>query len=54
MRYMSPVMTGSSVPRQVQLDLRGANELGLFVHYGWDDYAHDHADWANARVTCTP
>jgi len=53
-RYMSPVMNGSTPAANVQVDVSGGNELWLFVHYGWDDYAYDHADWADARVVCTP
>ena len=54
MRYMSPVMTGSTPARSIQVDVSGGYELGLFVHYGGDGYAFDHADWADARVVCTP
>jgi len=54
LRYMSGTMTGSTPAQSIQVDVSGGNELALFVHYGWDDYAFDHADWANARVTCTP
>jgi hypothetical protein len=54
LRYMSPTMTGSTAAQRIQVDVSGGNELGLFVHYGWDDYAFDHADWADARIVCTP
>ena len=54
LRYMSPTMTGSTAAQHIQVDVSGGNELGLFVHYGWDDYAFDHADWADARIACTP
>jgi hypothetical protein len=53
MRYMSPTLTGSSEALPIQVDISGGSEIGLFVHYGWDDYAFDHADWANARVVCS-
>jgi hypothetical protein len=52
LRYMSPVMTGSTPARNVQVDISGATELALFVHYGWDNHNYDHADWADAKVTC--
>jgi parallel beta-helix repeat protein len=52
MRYMSPLMTGSSPAQNVQVDISGATQIALYVHYGWDSYAYDHADWADARVTC--
>ena len=53
-RYISPLMTGSTPARAVQVDISGATELALVVHYGWDGYAFDHADWADARLVCTP
>ena len=53
LRYMSPVMTGSTAAQSIQVDISGGNELALFVHYGGDGYAFDHADWANARVVCS-
>ena len=52
LRFMSGVMTGSSPAQNVQVDISGATELALYVHYGWDSYAYDHADWADARVSC--
>jgi parallel beta-helix repeat protein len=52
LRFMSGVMRGSTPAQNVQVDVSGATELALFVHYGWDSYAYDHADWADARVTC--
>ena len=48
----SDVMTGSTPARNVQIDVSGATELSLVVHYGWDNYSYDHADWADAKVTC--
>ena len=52
LRFMSGVMTGSTPAQNVQVDVSGATELALYVHYGWDSYAYDHADWADARVSC--
>jgi len=52
LRFMSGVMTGATPARNIDVDVNGASQLALFVHYGWDNYAYDHADWANARVTC--
>ena len=54
LRYMSPTMTGASPSLSIQVDITDAVELGLFVHYGWDSYAFDHADWANAQIHCNP
>jgi parallel beta-helix repeat protein len=52
MRYMSPLMTGSSPAQNVQVDISGGTTIALYVHNGWDGYAYDHADWADAKVTC--
>ena len=52
MRYMSPLMRGSSPAQNVQVDISGGTTIALYVHNGWDGYAYDHADWADARVTC--
>ena len=36
-----------------RIDVPGATRtLALYVHNGWDGYAYDHADWADAKVTC--
>ena len=51
-RFQTGVMTGSTPARSIQVDVTGANQLALFVHYGWDNYGYDHADWADAKVTC--
>jgi parallel beta-helix repeat protein len=51
-RYNGSVMTGSTPARNVQVDVTGGSELVLVVHYGWDNLNYDHADWADARVTC--
>jgi alpha-galactosidase len=51
--FDSGVLSGSSAPRQLDVDISGRHELRLFVGIGDDNhYAHDHADWANARVEC--
>lgn len=51
-RFHSEIMTGSTPARNVQVDLTGASELTLVVHYGWDNMWWDHADWADAKMTC--
>jgi hypothetical protein len=52
LRYDSGVMTGATASKNVSVDLTGVSELALTVTNGGDDQAYDHADWANAQVTC--
>ncbi len=44
---------GGEAARQVWVDLRGIQELRLVVTDGGDWTDYDHADWGNARVSCT-
>jgi alpha-galactosidase len=51
--FDSGVLTPETTPMAVDVDISGRQELRLFVGIGDDNYyAHDHADWANARVVC--
>ena len=51
-RYDSGIMTGATALRNVFVDTTGATELALVVA-GWSDgIDFDHADWANAQITC--
>ena len=50
--FDSGILTSKSASTQVDVDVSGRRELKLFVGVGGDDYGFDHADWANARVTC--
>ncbi|MPZ14509.1 MAG: hypothetical protein GEU73_08815 [Chloroflexi bacterium] len=50
--YASGVMTGSSTTQSVTVDVAGRGELQLVVTDGGDGIDYDHADWANARITC--
>jgi alpha-galactosidase len=50
--FESGVLTGSTPPRRVDVDLTGKRDLRLFVGVGGDNYEFDHADWAGARLTC--
>jgi glucan endo-1,3-alpha-glucosidase len=43
-------MTGASATKDVQLDIRGKNELRLVVTDASDNLNFDHADWAEAKV----
>jgi alpha-galactosidase len=45
-------MTGTSPPKRVDVNLTGRRELRLFVGIAGDAYGFDHADWANALLTC--
>ncbi len=48
----SGVMNKDSAPVKLEVDLAGAQTLKLVVTDGGDGNAYDHADWADARVTC--
>ena len=50
-RFESPVLTGASATVPVSVDITGRAQLQLLVQInGSPDF--DHADWANARITC--
>ena len=36
----------------MDVDISGAQELALIVTFGGDDHTSDHADWADAIVSC--
>jgi len=50
--FDSGVVTGRTPSKRVDIDVTGRRELRLFVDTGGDDYGHDHADWADARLSC--
>jgi LmbE family N-acetylglucosaminyl deacetylase len=50
--YDSGLMLGNSLTAPLDLDVTGKNELRLVVTNGGDNVDYDHADWANARLTC--
>lgn len=50
--YDSGELTGKDSGRQVDVMIAGVRELQLKVLKGANTY-YDHADWADARVTCT-
>jgi alpha-galactosidase len=50
--FDSGQMTGTTPPRQVDVNLENRMDLRLFVGIAEDDDHHDHADWAEARLTC--
>ena len=52
-RYTSPTLTGSSPSAVVDVDITGAQVVRLVVGDAGNGVGLDHADWADARVTCT-
>ena len=54
LRYTSPTLTGASVSSTVSVSLTGATQLRLVVTDAGDGPTSDHADWADARIVCTP
>ena len=50
--YDSGTMTGSTATKTINLDVTGKSELRIVVTNGGDTVDYDHADWANARITC--
>ncbi len=49
----SGVMNKDSTPMKLEVDLTGAQTLKLVVTDGGDGNTFDHADWADAKVTCS-
>jgi alpha-galactosidase len=52
--FESGLMTGSSPPKRVDVDLTGKRDLRLFLSVGGDTFDFDHTDWAGARLICRP
>jgi alpha-galactosidase len=52
--FDSGIVTGKTPPRQVDVLLDGRMDLRLMVATTDDGFAHDHADWAEARLYCSP
>jgi hypothetical protein len=51
--YQSGVLYKSSPIQSLNIPLSNVSKLTLVVDNGGDDINFDHADWANARVTCS-
>ena len=51
-QYDSGVMTGADAAKSVSLNLTGISQLELVVAVGATQN-FDHADWANAQITCS-
>jgi hypothetical protein len=54
LRFDSGTMTGTSASQSVSVPLMGATQLRLVVTDAGDNPYYDHADWADARVVCSP
>jgi hypothetical protein len=50
--YTSGVLTGAAQGVPISVSVNGFNELALIVTDAGDGLYADHADWANASVTC--
>jgi hypothetical protein len=46
------ILTGTSAALPLDVKVTGAKQLDLVVNDGGDGNAHDHSDWADARLTC--
>ncbi|WP_328989103.1 NPCBM/NEW2 domain-containing protein [Kribbella sp. NBC_01245] len=51
-KYTSDLLTGSSPTVPVSVDLTGGQTLSLQVTDSGDGITSDHADWAEAKLTC--
>ena len=49
----TPVLTSASPAHPLDVDVTGVDQLTLAVGNGGDDNYWDHADWADARFTCS-
>ncbi len=50
--FESGTMTGTTVTRTVNVNLSGKKQLALIVTDAGNGNILDHADWADARITC--
>jgi hypothetical protein len=51
--YQSGLLTGSTAPEAISVDVSGLAELRLIVGDGGNGVGYDHANWADARLTCS-
>jgi alpha-galactosidase len=52
--FDSGTMTGTDAPEAVDVDLSGKQKLTLLVTGAGNLTSTDHADWADAKITCAP
>ncbi len=50
--FDSGKLTGTSAAKPVSVPVAGVDELTLVVTDAGDGFEYDHADWANAKLTC--
>ena len=50
--YDSGVVTGKDAPKAVSVDVTGVQNLQLVVTDAANGISYDHADWADAKVSC--
>jgi alpha-glucosidase (family GH31 glycosyl hydrolase) len=53
-KYTSDLLTGTSPTAEVSVNVAGGQTLTLQVTDGGDGITSDHADWAEAKVSCNP
>jgi hypothetical protein len=51
-RYSSPTITGASAGVPISVDVTGVQVMDLIVSDAGDGNGLDHADWADAKLTC--
>jgi hypothetical protein len=51
--YDSGTMSGSSATKSVSVDLTGKSTLRLVITDAGNGNTYDHADWADAKLTCS-
>jgi hypothetical protein len=51
--FQSSVLNGSSATQHVNVSVDGHSQLTLIVGNGGDGIDYDHADWANASLSCS-
>jgi GH18 family chitinase len=51
--FQSSVLNGSSATQHVNVSVDGHSQLTLIVGSGGDGIDYDHADWANASLSCS-
>ena len=52
LRYDSGLVTSATPAQNVRVDVTGGYELRLVVNNAGDNYYYDHANWADAKLTC--
>ena len=48
----TPVLTGTSAARPLDVDVTGLQQLDLVLGDAGDSNANDHSDWADAKLIC--